>query len=147
MSKSNLPSQQAPSPYPSSKVWTPQQALQSSCKLIRQTNMELYGTECKLIELHWTALNCTQSSLREYSEFHQRSLKEHSEGKRAIILRPTVGASPVQYFLVSRYTAPVNITCAFVQRLLEALKNNLEIKVRWVLKNSGNSLSIRHQNF
>ena len=27
-------------------------------------------------------------------------------------------------------TAPVNKTCAFIQRLLEALKNNLEIKVR-----------------
>ena len=27
-------------------------------------------------------------------------------------------------------TAPLNKTCAFVQRLLEALKNNLEIKVR-----------------
>ena len=55
-------------------------------------------------------------------------------------------------FIVTLYvgeavTAPVNKTCAFVQRLLEALKNNLEIKVRWVLKNSGNSLSIRHWNF
>ena len=31
---------------------------------------------------------------------------------------------------IPNYTAPVNKTCAFVQRLLEALKNNLEIKVR-----------------
>ena len=35
----------------------------------------------------------------------------------------------------------------FVWRLLEALKIDLQIKVGWVLKNSGNSLFDRHWNF
>ena len=34
-----------------------------------------------------------------------------------------------------------------VQRLLEALKNELQIKVRGVLKNSGNFQSNEHKNF
>ena len=44
-------------------------------------------------------------------------------------------------------TALVNKTCAFVQRLLEALKIDLQTKVGWVLKTSGNSQFGRHWNF
>ena len=35
-------------------------ALQSSCELLRQRNMELYGTACKLKEPHAGSWNCMQ---------------------------------------------------------------------------------------
>ena len=38
-------------------------------------------------------------------------------------------------------------TLVSVQRLLEVLKNDLQIKVGWVLKNSGNFQSNEHRNF
>ena len=38
----------------------PKQALQSSCELLRQRNMELCGTVCKLFELHASLCYCMQ---------------------------------------------------------------------------------------
>ena len=53
---------------------------------------------------------------------------------------------PTKFYLHNIQGVPEK-TLFCVQRLLEALKNDLQIKVGWVLKNSGNFQSIEHKNF